>query len=672
MVSKQGHSKKIRRHLWQGLVVTGVALALITTTITGVGAATEPKDASEVTKKANAAVLKELPFANKQDFEDAKRGFIAPLPDGGVIKNAKGQPVWDITKFTFIKQGTPAPDTVNPSLWRQSQLVIQGGLYKVVDGLYQVRTADLSNLTIIEGKDGIIVVDPLISTETAKAALDLYYQHRPKKPVVAVIHSHSHLDHYGGVRGVVSEEDVKAGKVKIYAPEGFLEAAVAENVLAGNAMSRRASYMYGNLLPPSPKGQVGAGLGVTTSTGTITLIPPTHIITKTGQRENIAGLDFEFLLAPDTEAPSEMHWYIDQLKAVTAAENCCHTMHNVYSLRGARIRDPLAWSKYLDETIAMWGDKTEVMYGMHHWPVWGNARVLDMLKKGRDGYRYINDQTLRLANHGYTMVEIAEMIEFPKELAHHWALRGYYGTMNHNVKGTYVKYFGWFDGNPATLHVLPPVEASKKYVEFMGGADTALKKAREAFDKGEYRWVAQVVNHVVFADPTNKAARELQADVLEQLGYQAESGPWRNFYLTGSKELREGVKKLPAVHTASPDSVRSMSLDLFFDYLGVRLNGPKAAGKKVTLNLEFPDTKEKYVLALRNGALSHTSNKQVKDADATITMSREALNQIILGQTSLDKEISSGNVQVQGNKEALGELVSLLDQFEFWFNIVTP
>jgi len=307
------------------------------------------------------------------------------------------------------KQDAPAPDTVNPSLWRQSQLVIQGGLYKVVDGLYQVRTADLSNLTIIEGKDGIIVVDPLISTETAKAALDLYYQHRPKKPVVAVIHSHSHPDHYGGVRGVVSEEDVKAGKVKIYAPAGFLEAAVAENVLAGNAMSRRASYMYGNLLPPSPKGQVGAGLGVTASTGTITLIPPTHIITKTGQRENIAGLDFEFLLAPDTEAPSEMHWYIDQLKAVTAAENCCHTMHNVYSLRGARIRDPLAWSKYLDETMAMWGDKTEVMYGMHHWPVWGNARVLDMLKKGRDGYRYINDQTLRLANHGYTMVEIAEM-----------------------------------------------------------------------------------------------------------------------------------------------------------------------------------------------------------------------------------------------------------------------
>jgi alkyl sulfatase BDS1-like metallo-beta-lactamase superfamily hydrolase len=605
-----------------------IAVMLATITFTGTWAATEPKNATEVTKKANAQVLKKLPFTNKQDFEDAKRGFISPLPNNGVIKNDKGRVVWDLTRFAFIKQGAPAPDTVNPSLWRQSQLVIQGGLYKVVDGLYQVRTADLSNLTIIEGKDGLIVVDPLISAETAKAALDLYYQHRPKKPVVAVVHSHSHVDHYGGVRGVVSEEDVKAGKVKIYAPEGFLEAAVAENVLAGNAMSRRASY--------------------------------------------IAGLDFEFLLAPDTEAPSEMHWYIEQLKALTAAENCCHTLHNTYSLRGAKIRDPLAWSKYLDQTMAMWGDKAEVMYGMHHWPVWGKDRVHEMLSKARDCYRYINDQTLRLANQGYTEVEIAEMIKLPKELAEHWALRGYYGTMNHNVKATYVKYLGWFDGNPATLHVLPPVEASKKYVEFMGGPEAALKKAKAAYAKGEYRWVAEVVNHVVFADPNNKAARELQADVLEQLGYQAESGPWRNFYLTGAKELREGVKKLPAPSTASPDTVKAMSLDLFFDYLGVRLNGPKAAGKNITLNLDFPDTKEKYVLALRNGALNHRPNIQDKDADATITMTRTALNQIVLGETSLDKEISSGNVKVQGQKEALSQFLALLDKFEFWFNIVTP
>jgi len=657
---------------WKPLLYVGIMTGLITGTFIGAQADAEPKDATEVTKRVNGQVLKELPFADQQDFEDAKRGFIAPLPNNGVIKNAKGETVWDLTRFSFIKPGAPAPDTVNPSLWRQSQLIIQGGLYKVVDGLYQVRTADLSNLTIFEGKNGLIIADPLISAETAKAALELYYQHRPQKPVVAVIYSHSHVDHYGGVRGVVSEDDVKAGKVKIYAPEGFLEAAVAENVLAGTAMSRRATYMYGNLLPPDPKGQVGAGLGVTTSTGTITLIPPTHLITRTGQKENIAGLDFEFMLAPDSEAPSEMHWYIEQFKAVTAAENCCHTLHNTYSLRGAKIRDPLAWSKYLDQTMAMWGSKAQVMYGMHHWPVWGHDRVLEMLSKGRDCYRYINDQTLRLANHGYTMVEIAEMIKLPPELAQHWALRGYYGTMNHNVKATYVKYLGWFNGNPATLHVLPPVEASKKYVEFMGGPDAVLQKAKAAYDQGEYRWVAEVVNLVVFADPNNKAARELQADVLEQLGYQAESGPWRNFYLTGAKELREGVRKLPTPDTSSSDTVQAMPLDLLFDYLGMRLSGPKAADQKITLNLDFTDTREKYVLSLSNGALSHTPEAQAAEADATITMTRAALNQILLGKTNLDKEVSSGNVKVEGNKEALDQLLALLDKFDFWFNIVTP
>ena len=633
---------------------------------------TTSREATETTRAANAELLNSLPFADRRDFEEAKRGFIAPLPDEGVIKNEQGRPVWDMTRFSFIKEGTVAPDTVNPSLWRQSQLTIQGGLYKVVDGLYQVRNADLSNLTIYEGEDGIIVADPLISVETARAALDLYYQHRPRKPVVAVIHSHSHVDHFGGVRGVVDEQDVRAGKVKIVAPVGFLEAAVAENVMAGNVMSRRATYMYGNLLPPDPKGQVGAGLGMTTSSGTVTLIPPTDLITETGQRMNIAGLDFEFMLAPDSEAPAEMHWYIEQFKAVTAAENCCHTLHNTYTLRGAKIRDPLAWSKYLNQTIQLWGSRAEVLYGMHHWPVWGRERVLEILEKGRDGYRYINDQTLRLANQGYTPVEIAEMLEFPTELAQHWALRGYYGTLNHNVKATYVEYLGWFDGNPATLHVLPPEEGSKKYVAYMGGAEEVLRKAREAFDNGEYRWVAEVVNHVVFADPQNQAARQLQADALEQLGYQAESGPWRNFYLSGAKELREGVKQLPLPSSASPDTVRVLSLDLLFDYLGVRLNGPRAAGKTITLNLKFPDTRETCVLALENSALNHTLGEQVPDADATLTLSRVGLNKILFGESSVDREIEAGELKVQGRKEALYELLSLLDTFEFWFNIVTP
>jgi len=328
-----------------------------------------PKDATDATKAANAKLLEQLPFSDTASFEAAKKGFIAPLPDNGVIKNEKGEPIWDLSKFAFIKEGEPAPDSVNPSLWRQSQLITMGGLFEVIPGIYQVRAADLSNITFIEGKDGIIVMDPLISEETAKAALDLYYQHRPKKPVVAVIYSHSHVDHYGGVRGVVSEDDVKSGKVKIYAPAGFLDHAVAENVMAGNAMSRRASYMYGNLLPQEPKGQVGAGLGVTTSFGTVTLIPPTDVIEKNGEKHNIAGLDVEFWMAPNSEAPSEMFFYIPEMKALCTAEDATHTLHNTYSLRGAKIRDPLAWSKYLNDAIDQWGGEVEVLYAPHHWPV---------------------------------------------------------------------------------------------------------------------------------------------------------------------------------------------------------------------------------------------------------------------------------------------------------------
>lgn len=630
-----------------------------------------PGDATAATKSANAKLLQELPFNDKQSFDDAHHGFVAPLSDE-IIKTQDGRPVWDPKKFGFIKEGSDAPDTVNPSLWRQSQLINISGLFKVTDRIYQVRNYDLSNMSIVEGDTGIIVIDPLVSAETAKAALDLYYQNRPKKPVVAVIYSHSHVDHYGGVRGVVDEADVNSGKVKIYAPVGFLEAAVAENVMAGTAMSRRASYMYGNLLPAEPKGQVGAGLGTTTSSGTITLIPPTNIITKTGQTENINGLTFQFLLAPDTEAPAEMHWHIKELKATSTAENSCHTLHNTYSLRGAKIRDPLAWSKYINESMAMWGTDTDVLFGMHHWPVFGHAAVIDHLTKQRDMYRYINDQTLRLANHGETMIEIAEEVELPKALATYWSNRGYYGTLNHDVKATYVRYLGWFDGNPATLHVYPPVEASKKYVEFMGGADAVLEKAKKSYAAGDYRWVAEVVNHVVFADPKNQTARNLQADALEQLGYQSENGPWRNFYLTGAKELREGVQELPAPNTASPDTVKAMSLDLFFDYIAMRVNAPKAAGKSITLNFDFPDTKDQYLVELSNGALSHLAGRRSDKADASITIKRSTLDDVVLGNTTLEKETAAGNVTIDGNPKKLGELVALLDKFDFWFNIVTP
>lgn len=585
----------------------------------------QTKPATEATKKANAALLQELDFANQQDFENAKRGLIAPLAQDE-IKTEAGNPVWNPKQYDFIKEGADTPDTVNPSLWRNAQLINISGLFEVTDGLYQVRNQDLSNMTIIEGDSGVVVVDPMISKETAKAGMDLYYKHRGQKQVIAVIYTHSHIDHYGGVRGVIDEADVEAGKVKVYAPIHFLEHAVAENVMAGNAMGRRASYMYGNLLPPNPTGQVGAGLGTTTSSGTVTLIPPTDIISKTGERHVIDGLTYEFLWAPGTEAPTEMLWYIKEMKAINAAEDSSHTLHNTYSLRGAKIRDPLAWSKFLNQALDLWGDEAEVLFGMHHWPVWDNENIVGHLKLQRDLYRYINDETLRLANQGYTMVEIAERIELPESLNTYWSNRGYYGSLNHNVKATYVLYLGWFLGNPATLHRLPPVAASKKYVEYMGGADAALKRAKESFDKGEYRWVAEVVNHVVFADPDNQAAKNLQADALEQLGYQAEAGPWRNFYLTGAKELREGVKKLPTTNTASPDTIRAMTLDLFFDYLAMKLNGPKAAGKHIVLNLDFTDVNERYLLEMSNGVLNHTPERHDAKADASVTMTRVALS----------------------------------------------
>lgn len=626
--------------------------------------------ATETTRKVNASLLQQLPFADKSDFEHAHKGFIAPLPTE-LIKTADGTPVWDPQKYGFIKEGADAPPTVNPSLWRQSQLITISGLFQVTEGIYQVRNLDLSNMTIIEGAEGITIVDPLISTETAKIGLDLYYKNRGQKPVKAVIYTHSHVDHYGGVRGVVSEADVKAGKARIYAPEGFMEAAVSENVMAGTAMSRRAAYMYGNLLAPGEKGQVGAGLGTTTSSGTVTLLPPTNIITRTGQKEKIDGLTYEFLLAPGSEAPSEMLWYIEEKKAIEASEDCTHTLHNTYSLRGAKIREPLPWSKYLNQALVMWGGKAEVMFAQHHWPAFGNADVVKLLRSQRDLYRYINDETLRRVNKGETMREIADNFKLPDALALTFANRGYYGSVYHNVAATYVLYLGWFDGNPATLHELPPVQASKQYVAFMGGAAAVLAKARQSYSRGEYRWVAQVVNHVVFADPANQAARNLQADALEQLGYQAENGPWRNFYLTGAKELREGVKKLPTPNTASPDAVKAMSMDMFLDFLSVRLNREKAATARAVINLDFGEA-GKYVIEQENGVLNHTADTQSATADATVTLTRDTFNRIVLQETTLSAAATSGNVTITGNRAKVDELVAQLETFDLWFNIVTP
>ncbi|MEA2011011.1 MAG: alkyl sulfatase dimerization domain-containing protein, partial [Actinomycetota bacterium] len=517
---------------------------------------TSPKPASEFTIRANAEVLEGLPFADRTDFENARRGLIAEA--SGQITDDVGQLVWDIDRWSFLEGD--APDTVNPSLWRQSQLASIAGLFEVADGVYQVRGFDLSVTSFLRTDGGWIVVDPLISIETAGAAHDLVKEHLDDLPVVAVIYTHSHVDHYGGVRGVVSDEDVSSGRVRIIAPDGFLEESVSENVLLGNVMSRRASYMYGNLIGWDPLRGVGAGLGQVTSTGTVTLLPPTDIVSETGQEMTIDGLRIVFQHTPDAEAPSELCFYLPEKRALCMAEIATHTLHNVYTLRGAKIRDSRIWSQHIADALRLFGDEAECVFSSHHWPTWGSDNVVAFLEGQRDLYRYMHDETLRLANHGYTYTEIAELIELPDGIAKSFANRGYYGTVSHNTKATYVYYLGWFDANPANLHPLPPVDNAKKTVEYMGGADAVLERAAGDFNAGSYRWVASVLKDVVFADPENEAARELLADTYEQLGYQAENGVWRDFYLSGAKELRDGVMVLPTPVTASPDSVRAMSI----------------------------------------------------------------------------------------------------------------
>jgi alkyl sulfatase BDS1-like metallo-beta-lactamase superfamily hydrolase len=629
------------------------------------------KEATEFTTSANRSLLEELFWDDKQDFVAASRGFIASL-DNPVIQDENGRAVWNLDAYPFLAEET-APPSVNPSLWRISRLnALYHGLFQVTEGVYQIRSFDLAVMSIIESDSGYVVVDPLTAPATARAGMDLVYKHVGRKPIIAVIYTHSHIDHWGGVKGVISAADVKAGKIKVIAPEHFLEHAISENVIAGNVMSRRASYMYGNLLPKGHRGQVGAGLGQTTPSDIVSLIEPTEYITSTGQTLVVDGLEIVFQLTPGTEAPAEMNFLFPSYRALCMAENCTHNMHNLYTLRGAQVRDPKAWAHYINEAIEIFNGRYDVIFASHHWPTWTAESGVEFLKKQRDMYKYLHDETLRLANQGFTMLEIPELIQLPADLFNAWYNRGYYGSINHNVKAIYQRYLGFFDGNPATLHPLPPEAAGQKYVAFMGGAEALLAKARESFAKGEYRWVAQVVNHLVFAVPENEAARHLQADALEQLGYQAESGPWRNFYLSGAKELRDGVIDLGAPKTSSPDVIKATPLDMFFDLLAVRLNGPQAAGKKIVLNANFTDIDEQYLLVVENGVLNYAKGKQEPEADATLTLSRTALDEVILGEAKLADKLAAGEAQISGNPEKLVEFLSLMDTFEFWFNIVTP
>lgn len=606
-------------------------------------------------------------MGDERDFEDSERGFVGRT-DPFIVTNAAGKTVWDSSTYDFLTGD--APSTVNPSLWRQSKLTAMHGLYEVTDGIYQLRGMDLSNMTVVEGDTGILIIDPLLTKETAEGALALYRKHRGDRPVTGVIYTHSHVDHFGGVRGVVDEADVIAGKVAILAPTGFMEHAVAENVYAGTAMSRRAAYMYGAALARGPMGQVGAGLGQTVSTGEVTLIAPTVEIHSTGQEETVDGIRIVFQMAPDTEAPSEMMFYFPDHRALCLSEDATHNLHNLLTPRGAVVRDPHGWSSYLTETLDLFGEATDVAFASHHWPTFGTDNVREFLALQRDLYGYLHDQTLRMMNKGMTGPEIAEAIELPPALWQAWHTHGYYGAVNFNVKAIYQRYLGWFDGNPAHLWEHPPVEKATRYVEFMGGADAVLIKARASFEAGDYRWVAEVVNHVVFADPDNAAAKELLADTYEQLGYGAENGPWRNFYLSGTTELRDGSFGTPT-GAESTGLLAALTPAMIFDALAISVNGPRAWELSFSIQMDFTDDPVAYRLRLRNGVLTYSTRPQGEAADVTVTLPKSALLLLASGDLSPEKLAAAG-VSVAGDASLLGQLVSVLDTPDPGFAIVTP
>ncbi|WP_426415395.1 alkyl/aryl-sulfatase [Aestuariirhabdus sp. LZHN29] len=625
--------------------------------------------ASAATLAANKAHAEALNWDDRRDFERLERGLVA-RPDSLVIEPTQTPAdTWNMDRFGFIEG--EAPDTVNPSLWRQATLNRDYGLFKVRDRVYQVRGYDLAVMSIIEGESGYIVIDPLTSRETAEAGMALVYQHLGRKPVKSVIITHSHIDHFAGIKGVVTQQQVDDGEVSVIVPAELMEHAIAENVLAGAAMTRRASYMFGSLLPVGPTGYVGSGLGKSVAMGTFTLINPTREIEQSGTRLTIDGVEVEFFLMPGTEAPSEMVFYFPAFKALMIAEEVNHTMHNLYTLRGAKVRDSLNWAKYLDQVIQRYGEQSELMLGSHHWPVWGNADVVDLLEKQRDLYKFIHDQTLHYANRGYTPREIAEQLELPPALAREWANRGYYGTLSHNIKAVYQYYLGWFDANPANLNPLPPEAESKKFVEYMGGSEAVITKARGDIERGEYRFAATVLNKVVFADPDNQTARELLAQSYEQMGFQAESGPWRNFYLTGAQELRGGLLEFSSRGTASADIVAAMSVDMFFDYMAVQLNAADAEDTELTINWNFTDTGEQYMMWLRNGVLNYRAGVQSAEADATMNLDRTTLNGLAQGNSALGALVS-GEIDIDGSLLAVKNLFGLLHKFEPTFNIVTP
>lgn len=606
-----------------------------------------------------------LPFHDTRDFDDADRGFIAALSPC-VIKAADGRVVWDNDSYSFLSG--PAPTSVHPSLWRQSTLAAKQGLYEVVPGIYQVRGLDLSNVTFVETDTGIIVIDPLVSTEVAAAALALYRSQRgDDRPVVAVIYTHSHVDHFGGVLGVTSQADVDAGAVAVLAPEGFVEHAVAENVYAGPAMTRRATYMYGSKLARGPQDQVGCGLGQAASTGEVAVIVPTVDIRETGEKHVIDGVEIEFQMAPGTEAPAEMHFYFPRFRALCMAENATHNLHNLLTLRGALVRDPHAWSGYLTEAIDTFADRADVVFASHHWPTWGRENIVEFLALQRDMYAYLHDQTLRLLNRGYTGVEIAEMFQMPPALDQAWHTHGYYGSVSHNVKAIYQRYMGWFDGNPGRLWPHPPEALAPRYVEAMGGIDRVVDLARAAFDSGDYRWAATLLDHAMFTDSHHAGARGLYADTLEQLAYGAENATWRNFFMSGATELRDGNFGT-AVSTTSTSMISQLTPEQIFDSFALRVDGPRCWDLDIAIDISFADVATNYRLTLRNGVLIY--RKVAADAGtANVTVALD--NKIRLLAVAMGDAASPG-LQVSGDPTALQSFLGVLEEPDQNFNIVTP
>jgi alkyl sulfatase BDS1-like metallo-beta-lactamase superfamily hydrolase len=605
-----------------------------------------------------------LPFDDTADFADADRGFIGALTPC-VVKAADGRVVWDNDAYAFL--AGEAPPSVHPSLWRQCQLTAKQGLYEVVPGIYQVRGLDLSNISFVEGDTGLIVIDPLVSTEVAAAALQLYRTHRGERPVVAVIYTHSHIDHFGGVLGVTSQADVDAGKVAVLAPEGFTEHVVQENVYAGPAMTRRATYMYGTLLARGPQGHVGCGLGQVPSQGEVALIVPTVDVASTGETHTIDGVEIEFQMAPGTEAPAEMHFYFPQLRALCMAENATHNLHNLLTLRGALVRDPHAWSGYLTEAIDRFADRADVVFASHHWPTWGGERVVEFLSLQRDLYAYLHDQTLRLLNRGHTGAEIAESMQMPPALERAWHTHGYYGSVSHNVKAIYQRYMGWFDGNPARLWPHPPEALSARYVEAIGGIDRVVEVAQQAFDSGDLRWAATLLDHAVFTDEAHDGARTLLAATLERLAYGAENATWRNFFLSGASELRDGNFGT-ATQANSPTLLAALTPEQIFDGLAISINGPRAWDLDIAIDVGLADRDANYRLALRNGVLVHRrAPADPATAAATLTLDN-AFRLLMLGMG----DFTSPGFEVSGEPAALQQLLDVLDRPDASFSIVTP